>query len=173
MSLESLVEAWPVDHAAVGVIGGGEQQVIGDAEWRVRIASVSKLLAGYAALVALEEESIDLNDPAGPEGATVGDLLAHVRPALLFELFAVVRLGLVLRHLVDGRQRRGAILFVELATVRVHAGEALLGALRRERDLAEVLLLLAFELTVMFGAARLKGQNEGSAKQRTAERWCR
>lgn len=50
---------------------------IGDASWQVRIASVSKLLVGYVALIALEEGSIALDEPAGPPGATVGDLLAH------------------------------------------------------------------------------------------------
>ena len=42
-----------------------------------RIASISKTMAGLAALVALEEESIRLDDPAGPEGSTVRHLLAH------------------------------------------------------------------------------------------------
>ena len=55
----------------------------------MRIASVSKLLVGYAALVALEEESIDLDEPAGPDGATVGDLLAHTS-GLAFNSRAVV-----------------------------------------------------------------------------------
>ena len=43
----------------------------------VRLASVSKLVTGYAALVALEEGAIALDEPAGPPGATVHDLLSH------------------------------------------------------------------------------------------------
>lgn len=49
----------------------------GDTEWVTRIASISKVLAGLAGLVALEEETIDLDEPAGPEGGTVRHLLAH------------------------------------------------------------------------------------------------
>ena len=49
----------------------------GDAERQERIASVGKLLVGMAALVAVEEETIALDEPAGPEGTTVRHLLAH------------------------------------------------------------------------------------------------
>lgn len=63
--------------------------VIGDPEWRIRIASISKLLVGYAALVALEEESIALDDPAGPGEATVGDLLSHTS-GLAYNASAVI-----------------------------------------------------------------------------------
>lgn len=67
-----------MDHAAAGVTGAdGTVAVVGDPAWQVRIASVSKLLVGYAALIALEEGSITLDEPAGPPGATVADLLAH------------------------------------------------------------------------------------------------
>jgi CubicO group peptidase (beta-lactamase class C family) len=38
---------------------------------------VTKLLAGFAAMVALEEGTIDLDEPAGPPGSTVRHLLAH------------------------------------------------------------------------------------------------
>lgn len=48
-----------------------------DPEWVARIASVGKLLVGLAALVAVEEETIDLDEPAGPKGSTVRHLLAH------------------------------------------------------------------------------------------------
>ena len=40
-------------------------------------ASVTKLLTGLALLVALEEGTVDLDDPAGPPGATLRHLLAH------------------------------------------------------------------------------------------------
>jgi CubicO group peptidase (beta-lactamase class C family) len=39
--------------------------------------SVSKLLAGLAALVAVEEGAVDLDEPAGPDGSTVRHLFAH------------------------------------------------------------------------------------------------
>jgi len=40
-------------------------------------ASVTKLLTGLAVLVALEEGTVDLDEPAGPEGSTLRHLLAH------------------------------------------------------------------------------------------------
>ena len=76
--LAPLLAAWPVERAAAGVTDpSGTRAVGGDTGWRVRIASVSKLLVGMAALVALEEEAITLDEPAGPAGSTVRHLLAH------------------------------------------------------------------------------------------------
>jgi CubicO group peptidase (beta-lactamase class C family) len=76
--LESLLAGWPVERAAAGVTGPAVTTVTaGDSAWRVRIASVSKLLVGVAALVAVEEGAIELDEPAGPPGATVRHLLAH------------------------------------------------------------------------------------------------
>lgn len=69
---------WPVGWASIGVtdphrtLGAGPEP---DAPFR--IASISKTMVGLAALVALEEESISLDDPAGPEGSTVRHLLSH------------------------------------------------------------------------------------------------
>jgi CubicO group peptidase (beta-lactamase class C family) len=76
--LTDLIETWPVESAAVGVTGPAETLGLGgDPEWRTRIASVSKLLVGLCSLVAVEEETIALGEPAGPEGSTVEHLLAH------------------------------------------------------------------------------------------------
>lgn len=76
--LTELIEDWPVETAAVGVTGPAETVGLGgDPGWRTRIASVSKLLVGVSALIALEEETIALEEPAGPEGSTVEHLLAH------------------------------------------------------------------------------------------------
>jgi CubicO group peptidase (beta-lactamase class C family) len=77
MALED-VEGWPVDQVAAGVTGRDatlEQQ--GDTAWCPRIASITKSLVGYATLVAVEEGSLGLDDPAGPAGSTVRHLLAH------------------------------------------------------------------------------------------------
>jgi CubicO group peptidase (beta-lactamase class C family) len=41
------------------------------------LASVTKLLSAYAALLAVEEGALGLDDPAGPPGSTVRHLLAH------------------------------------------------------------------------------------------------
>lgn len=49
----------------------------GDLDWVTRVASISKLFTSYAALIALEEGTISLDDPAGPPGSTVRHLMAH------------------------------------------------------------------------------------------------
>ena len=49
----------------------------GDTHRVFPLASVTKLLSAHAALVAIEEGAIDLDQPAGPPGATVRHLLAH------------------------------------------------------------------------------------------------
>jgi CubicO group peptidase (beta-lactamase class C family) len=88
--LEAAVESWHVSHASAGVTdAAGSETLVGDPLWQVRIASVSKLLVAHVALIALEEGSIRLEDPAGPTGATVGDLLAH-SSGLAFDSPAVI-----------------------------------------------------------------------------------
>jgi CubicO group peptidase (beta-lactamase class C family) len=49
----------------------------GDTCHAVRLASISKPVSALATLVAAEEGVIDLDEPAGPPGATVRHLLAH------------------------------------------------------------------------------------------------
>ncbi|HKY13404.1 MAG TPA: serine hydrolase domain-containing protein [Microthrixaceae bacterium] len=73
---EVLVD-WPGFVAAAVITPAGVAQRWGDEHRAVRIASVSKLVTGYALLVALEEGAVDLDDEAGPPGATVGDLYCH------------------------------------------------------------------------------------------------
>ncbi len=73
-----LVADWPVGHAAAGVVeAGGEPVTTGGAERLYMLASVSKLLTAVAVLVAVEEGTVDLDEPAGPPDATVRHLLAH------------------------------------------------------------------------------------------------
>jgi CubicO group peptidase (beta-lactamase class C family) len=63
---------------AATVVGpDGPLATVGDAEQPFRLASVTKLLATVACLVAVEEGTLSLDEPAGPEGATVRHLLAH------------------------------------------------------------------------------------------------
>ncbi|MDV6013288.1 serine hydrolase domain-containing protein [Haloechinothrix sp. LS1_15] len=75
----SLIDQWPVDTAAAAVITSDGTVVArhGDTGRRYPIASVTKLLTAYAALIAVEEGVFELDTPAGPPGATVRDLLAH------------------------------------------------------------------------------------------------
>ncbi|MFF9471541.1 serine hydrolase domain-containing protein [Streptomyces roseolus] len=72
-------ENWPVPTAAVAVVraDGTVAGSHGPTGQRFPLASVTKPLAAYAVLVAYEEGAIDLDEPAGPEGATVRHLLAH------------------------------------------------------------------------------------------------
>jgi CubicO group peptidase (beta-lactamase class C family) len=56
---------------------GGEATVHGPRDVVQRWASVTKLLTGLAVLVAVEEGTVDLDEPAGPEGSTLRHLLAH------------------------------------------------------------------------------------------------
>ena len=78
MEALQLIDSWPVDHAAVAVLHAGTVVATrGDTARPFRIASVAKLLTAYAVLVAVEEGTVDLDDPAGPPGATLTHLLAH------------------------------------------------------------------------------------------------
>ncbi|MET9852677.1 serine hydrolase domain-containing protein [Streptomyces sp. NPDC006450] len=80
-SLQSLrnIENWPVPTAAAAVVhaDGTVLGAHGPVDHRFPLASVTKPLAAYAALVAYEEGAIELDEPAGPEGSTVRHLLAH------------------------------------------------------------------------------------------------
>ncbi|MCF6524747.1 beta-lactamase family protein [Streptomyces sp. JJ36] len=73
------IEDWPVPHAAAGVVraDGTVAGTHGPVGRRFPLASVTKPLAAYAVLVAVEEGALELDEPAGPEGSTVRHLLAH------------------------------------------------------------------------------------------------
>ena len=72
------IDAWGARTAAAGVTrAGGDVGTHGPRDAELRWASVTKLVTGMAALVALEEGVVDLDDPAGPEGSTLRHLLAH------------------------------------------------------------------------------------------------
>lgn len=70
------IDDWPCDHVAVGVAGAVEADY-GDAGRVFEWASTTKLASAVAFLVAAEEGIVDLDEPAGPPGATVRHLLAH------------------------------------------------------------------------------------------------
>lgn len=74
-----MIENWPVPAAAAAVVraDGTVTGSHGPASRRFPLASVTKPLAAYAALVAYEEGAIELDEPAGPEGSTVRHLLSH------------------------------------------------------------------------------------------------
>jgi len=75
--LEGLA-GWPGTHRAAGWrTVDGRQATTGETSWRFALASVTKLLTATAVLVAVQEEVLDLDEPAGPPGSTVRLLLCH------------------------------------------------------------------------------------------------
>lgn len=87
-----VLSTWPVETASAGVLvgpaavggptgGGGRAATLvgtaGDPDRPFPWASVTKLCTAMAVLVAVEERTLALEDPAGPPGATVAHLLAH------------------------------------------------------------------------------------------------
>jgi CubicO group peptidase (beta-lactamase class C family) len=74
---DQVLARWEGFVGAAAVTRDGVAARWGDHRSPVALASVSKLVIALAALVALEEGTIDLDRPAGPPGATVEDLLAH------------------------------------------------------------------------------------------------
>ncbi|NJP66516.1 serine hydrolase domain-containing protein [Streptomyces spiramenti] len=75
----ALIEQWPVPTAAAAVVlaDGSVAGTHGPDDHRFPLASVTKPLAAYAALLAVEEGAVELDEPAGPEGSTFRHLLAH------------------------------------------------------------------------------------------------
>ncbi|MDH4279779.1 MAG: beta-lactamase family protein [Acidimicrobiia bacterium] len=76
-ALQSMQE-WPVTAFAGAWLdrdGNGESS--GELDRVFPLASVTKPLFAYAVLIAVEEGSIALGEPAGPEGSTVAHLLSH------------------------------------------------------------------------------------------------
>jgi CubicO group peptidase (beta-lactamase class C family) len=71
------IDGWEAGHAAAAAVApGGVLARHGDAHV-YRWASVTKLATALTVLVAAEEGTIDLDEPAGPPGSTVRHLLAH------------------------------------------------------------------------------------------------
>lgn len=74
-----LIDDWPAANAATAVVAADGTVVArhGDGGRSYALASVTKPLTAYAALIAIEEGVVELDTPAGPPGATIRDLLAH------------------------------------------------------------------------------------------------
>lgn len=69
-------DAWPADNVAAAAFSGGVQVAShGDVSHVFELASVTKLLAAYGFLIAIEEGVFDLDSPVA--GSTVRHLLAH------------------------------------------------------------------------------------------------
>ncbi len=69
---------WPVSTVAVGVTDATANQLLhGAINEILQWASVTKLLTAMATLVAIEEQTVSLDDKVGPPGSTLRHLLAH------------------------------------------------------------------------------------------------
>ncbi|NNE13035.1 MAG: beta-lactamase family protein [Ilumatobacter sp.] len=81
MSALHHVADWPVDHAAAAIVSDAGVDQIGDPDRTYRLASLTKPMAAWAILVAVEEGVIDLDAPLhhveAAEGATMRHLLSH------------------------------------------------------------------------------------------------
>ena len=72
------IAAWPGEQRAAGWVRvDGERATAGPVEAPFPLASVTKVLTSLAVLVAVEEEVLALDEPAGPPGSTVRLLLCH------------------------------------------------------------------------------------------------
>jgi CubicO group peptidase (beta-lactamase class C family) len=72
------IDGWDAPFAAAGVARVDTVVAThGDTSRAVRLASVSKPISALATLIAAEEGILDLDEPAGPPGASVRHLLAH------------------------------------------------------------------------------------------------
>ncbi|MCC7078737.1 MAG: beta-lactamase family protein [Acidimicrobiia bacterium] len=79
-TLEVAAGSWPVDTVALGIVGATGTVTTGATTHVFPLASVTKILSAYAVLVAVEEETVSLDDPlgpSGPPGVTLRHLLAH------------------------------------------------------------------------------------------------
>jgi len=73
-----LTASWPVDHVAAAVVAtDGAVSTIGDVDHSFRLASITKMLTGWATMIAVEEGIVSLEQPAGQPGSTLRHLLAH------------------------------------------------------------------------------------------------
>ena len=71
------LSTWSPPVAAAIVRSDGSVDAAGDPAAAFPLASVTKLITALGIHVAIEEGTLALDEPAGPPGATVADLLAH------------------------------------------------------------------------------------------------
>ncbi|MHB1718874.1 MAG: serine hydrolase domain-containing protein [Acidimicrobiales bacterium] len=77
-----LATHWPVGHVAAGAAmatgpGQVETCAVGDSDHVFEWASITKMVVALGALIAIEEGTLALDEPAGPPGSTVAHLMAH------------------------------------------------------------------------------------------------
>jgi CubicO group peptidase (beta-lactamase class C family) len=78
MTALELSKNWPVPNVSAATLQAGEvTDTVGDIDRRQRLASISKPMATWAMLVAVEEGVIGLGTPVGQDGCTLKHLLSH------------------------------------------------------------------------------------------------
>lgn len=78
MKAFDLLESWPCPHVSAAVVAPDQAvHTHGDPTQLFALASVTKLLTAVAVHIAVEEETITLDDSVNDRGATIADLLAH------------------------------------------------------------------------------------------------
>ncbi len=78
MTALAAIESWPVPTVAAGWRRADDAPTsTGPTDRRFALASVTKPLVAYAVLLAVEEGSLSLDQPATGPGATVAHLLSH------------------------------------------------------------------------------------------------
>jgi len=74
----AVIDTWGAEHAAAGVLGpSGILATHGDDARTFRWASPTKIATAWVVLIQSDRGLVDLDEPAGPPGATVRHLLAH------------------------------------------------------------------------------------------------
>jgi|GEM_PF-29612 len=77
MSALEMIARWPGLAAAATTGPDGSTTWFGPADRPFALASLTKLLTALAVLIAHEDDTLNLDEPVTPAGATVADLLAH------------------------------------------------------------------------------------------------
>ena len=74
----ALTSNWGASNVAAGVIDQtGTLHITGNTDYRFRLASISKLITAWAALISVEDGSVSLDDQVGQGGCTLRHLLCH------------------------------------------------------------------------------------------------
>lgn len=79
MNSTQLLATWPVENVSVAAVKKDNVKLfLGDQNLRYKLASVTKLLASYAMLIAVEEGAVDLDRRLNERGETYRKFMAHV-----------------------------------------------------------------------------------------------
>jgi CubicO group peptidase (beta-lactamase class C family) len=74
----SIIDDWGAEHAAAALVGPDATLARhGDSKRSFRWTSVTKLATALAVLSAVDDDLVDLDEPAGPPDSSVRHLLAH------------------------------------------------------------------------------------------------